>query len=75
MLLEVTMTNEASILCLCEPGRRDIPCWHAAATLLASGHLKPEPTPAVRRRGKTAIALLNGDDERYDELTAELGAA
>jgi hypothetical protein len=34
-----------------------------------------EPMPAVRRRGKAMAALLNGDDERYDELTAELGAA
>ena len=29
VLLEVTTTGEASVLCLCRAGRRDIACWYA----------------------------------------------
>jgi hypothetical protein len=62
VLVEVAESGEVSVLCLCEAGRRDIPCWHSAAALLASGHLKPEPTEEVRRRGRAALALLSEDE-------------
>src|SRR5919205_3872619 len=60
VLVEVTTSGEASVLCLCEAGRRDIACWHAAACLMVSGHLWPAPTPESRLRGRRSIALLNG---------------
>jgi hypothetical protein len=75
VLVEVTTLSDASVLCLCEAGRRDIACWHAAACLLASGHLRPAPTRESRLRGRQSLALLNDDDEQHDSLTAQLNGA
>jgi hypothetical protein len=72
VLVEVTTFGEASVLCLCEAGRRDIACWHAAACLMASGHLRPAPTRESRLRGRRSLALLNDREEEYDQLSKEL---
>ncbi len=75
VLVEVTTAGAASVLCLCEAGRRDIPIspwWHAAACLMASGHLRPAPTRENRLRGRQSLALLNGEFDEVDTLTAEL---
>jgi hypothetical protein len=69
VLVEQEQAGEVSVFCLCKAGLNDRLCWHAAVALLASGHLKPEPTPEVRRRGRAAIALLNDDMDTYEELT------
>jgi hypothetical protein len=75
VLVEVSTLGEASVLCLCEAGRRDIACWHAAACLIASEHLRPALTRESRLRGRRSLALLNGNDEEYDSLTAQLNGA
>ena len=75
VLVEVTTAGESSVLCLCEAGRRDIACWHAAACLMASGHLRPAPTPESRLRGRRSLALLNGEFDEIDTLTAQLDGA
>jgi hypothetical protein len=55
--------------------RAGLLCKHIIAAKLDAGLDAQEEQAVARLKDRRSLALLNGDDEQYDTLTTELGAA